>query len=112
MQPFKFLIALLVISLFTISTSQAGGIKIKLYGSGGIVSEGDVNKICPVTDPNKVCANLTVEEGVLQPDGTITNASALLEFEATESTIQIIEMSNIVPDGSDYGAPAPSLIFQ
>lgn len=81
--------AFIAAAIFFTSSAFAGPIKILVYGSGGIYTNGDdTHKVCPIKDPGRVCAEIELDMDY--GESNMENYSGVLTFENQKFTVQIL----------------------
>ncbi|MBL7791410.1 MAG: hypothetical protein JNK77_03725 [Saprospiraceae bacterium] len=107
-------------SMYAMSNDPAqpkvGDIKITLYGSGGIVSSGDTQKVCPQTS-TAVCANVVVQATVAPGGGgdlELDGLEGVLDLRGSLSRIRFVSgtaTKNDLRDGFEANGKNVSFVF-
>lgn len=106
-------------SMYAMSNDPAqpkvGDIKITLYGSGGIISSGDTQKVCPQSS-TAVCANVVVQ-GMVAPGGDdldLDGLEGVLDLRGSLSRIRFVSGTanrNSLQDGYEANGKNVSFVF-
>lgn len=109
-----FAVMFFIISLATAYANNADfkdEIKIKLYGSGGIIVLSDgTQKVCPVQG-TMTCAEITVNTNSVK-NGSLYNANGVLEFQGTNQNITIISCTNIIDCPQNCSTNGGNMIYK
>ena len=88
------------ILLFTINAVEAGPIKMKVYGKGGIVQSPDgYTRVCPYQS-QETCADVTIQE--CAGSDYLNGAKATLNYNGHNYQIEIVRVEIIYIDSDTY----------
>ena len=88
------------ILLFTLNTAEAGPIKLKVFGKGGIVQTPDgYTYICP-NQSSMVCTDVLVE-GVAETN-TLNGLNGTLNYNGQSYQVEIVTVEILYIEGENY----------
>ena len=87
--------------IFCMQNAEAGPIKLKVYGKGGIIQKPDgIIYVCPHVSTD-VCTEVTIE-GFLEPEGSLKGLNGSFCYKGKQMKVIIQQVNILFIDGDQY----------
>ncbi len=101
----KLLLKLITMSMLLLLVTNVlnADVQVTVYGRGGIIVKPDNTTIvCPIYDPNQICAEITVESENLSLEGSHSGLAGTLYHEGGTYNVIVIELPNLTKNRGNY----------